>query len=196
MSDPASSGAASPPHGVAETLAPRLRRVLAPNPSTMTHQGTNTYLLGERQVAIIDPGPDDPAHLEAILSAVPKGGEISHILVTHAHLDHTGLVPRLKARTGAPVHAFGDASAGRSAIMQDLAARSDVGGGEGQDRAFAPDHLLADGDVLEGTDWQLTAHHTPGHTGNHLAFEWEEALFVGDLVMGWASSLVSPPMAI
>ena len=177
----------------AQDLAPRLRRVLAPNPSPMTHQGTNTYLLGTRQVAVIDPGPDDPAHLDAILRALPPGAEISHILITHAHLDHTALVPRLKAATGAPVHAFGDAAAGRSAVMQDLAARGQVGGGEGQDTSFVPDVVLGDGDRIGAADWELTALHTPGHTGNHLGFAWEDSLFVGDLVMGWASSLVSPP---
>ncbi len=177
----------------AERLAPGLTRLLAPNPSPMTYQGTNTYLLGTRQVAVIDPGPDEPAHLEAILDALPPGAEISHILVTHTHLDHTALVPRLAARTGAPVYAFGDAEAGRSAVMRDLAAAGDVGGGEGQDRAFTPDEVLSDGAVLQTPDWEITAHHTPGHTGNHLAFEWQDRLFVGDLVMGWATSLVSPP---
>ncbi|SIT15053.1 Glyoxylase, beta-lactamase superfamily II [Roseivivax lentus] len=194
MPDPVRPGPARPaPLPVAEALAPRLTRVLAPNPSPMTHQGTNTYLLGTREVAVIDPGPDDPAHLEAILRALPKGAEISHILVTHAHLDHTALVPRLQDRTGAPVYAFGDAAAGRSALMQDLAAQSDVGGGEGQDTDFAPDVLLGHGDTVSGADWDVIAHHIPGHTGNHLGFEWDGALFVGDLVMGWASSLVSPP---
>ncbi|MHA6323717.1 MBL fold metallo-hydrolase [Roseivivax sp. CAU 1753] len=181
------------PHGTPETLAPRLRRVLAPNPSPMTQAGTNTYLLGDRQVAVIDPGPDDPAHLAAILSALPKGAEISHILVTHAHLDHTALVGRLKAVTGAEVYAFGDAEAGRSAMMQKLAADGEVGGGEGQDTGFVPDVLLADGDRIGAADWEVTALHTPGHTGNHLGFAWEDTLFVGDLVMGWSTSLVSPP---
>lgn len=182
-----------PEPGQAEDLAPRLRRVLAPNPSPMTHHGTNTYLLGEREVAVIDPGPDDPAHLAAILAALPRGAEISHILVTHSHLDHTALVARLQAVTGARVYAFGDAEAGRSARMRELAATGLVGGGEGQDTDFVPDVVLRDGDCVGGRDWEIEALHIPGHTGNHLGFASDDMLFVGDLVMGWASSLVSPP---
>ena len=147
----------SPRPGIAEELEPGLRRVLAPNPSPMTHWGTNTYLLGSRQIAVIDPGPDDPAHLEAILSAV-RGGRVSHILITHAHRDHSTLAQRLALETGAPVLGFGPPEAGRSDVMKRLAAEGLSGGGEGVDRGFAPDATVSDGDRFEAADWSLTAH--------------------------------------
>ncbi|MCQ0092930.1 MBL fold metallo-hydrolase [Roseovarius sp. M141] len=185
------------PPGVPMTLAPGLRRILAPNPSAMTLHGTNTYLIGTKGLAVVDPGPDDPAHLAAILSATSPGQRISHILVTHAHLDHSPLARRLAARTGAPVLAYGDAAAGCSAIMRELAANapqgSTIGGGEGVDLQFAPDICLADGAVLEGDDWRIEALWTPGHFGNHMCFAWRNTILTGDLVMGWATSLVSPP---
>ncbi len=186
-----------PPYGVAETLAPGLRRIVAPNPSPMTYRGTNTYLLGTRGLAVIDPGPhagpDDTAHLQAILGAVESAQRITHILVTHAHLDHSPLAAALSQATGAPIYAYGDAAAGRSAVMTALADQGLAGGGEGVDRSFSPDITLADTEVITGDGWQVTALWTPGHFGNHLAFQWGDAVFTGDLVMGWASSLVSPP---
>ncbi len=178
---------------LAEQLAPGLRRIVAPNPSPMTYRGTNTYLLGTRGLAVIDPGPDSPAHLQAILDAVETAQQITHILVTHAHLDHSPLAAALSDATGAPVLAYGDAMAGRSAVMTKLAAEGLAGGGEGVDAEFAPDVALADGAVVTGDGWEVTALWTPGHFGNHLAFQWGDAVFTGDLVMGWASSLVSPP---
>mgnify|MGYP006277732959 FL=1 len=183
----------APRAGAATELAPGLRRVLAPNPSPMTHWGTNTYLLGEEEVAVIDPGPDDAAHLAAILDALPRGARVSHILVTHAHRDHSPAARPLSEATGAPVLAFGDACAGRSAAMEELAASGLPGGGEGVDRDFAPDFRLSDGAEVAGAGWRLTALHTPGHMGNHLCLAWGDVLFTGDHVMGWASSLVSPP---
>lgn len=182
-----------PPVGVAEELVPGLRRVLARNPSPMTFRGTNTYLLGARALAVIDPGPDDPAHLQSILAALKPGQSVSHIFVTHAHVDHSPLAARLSEATGAPVLAFGDAVAGRSEVMQALAATGLVGGGEGVDAGFTPDRSLHDGEVTQGDNWSLTAHWTPGHFGNHMSFSWKNMVFCGDLVMGWASSLVSPP---
>ncbi|MFZ5961622.1 MBL fold metallo-hydrolase [Thalassococcus sp. BH17M4-6] len=182
-----------PVPGLAETLAPGLRRVLAPNPSPMTFRGTNTYLLGTQGLAVIDPGPDNSSHLQAILEAVGPRQRISHILVTHAHLDHSPLSRPLAAATGAPVLAFGSAEAGRSAVMQRLAASGTVGGGEGIDAAFAPDAAVTDGDMVQGDGWTLEVLHTPGHIGNHISLAWGDALFCGDHVMGWASSLVSPP---
>lgn len=181
-----------PQTGVAETLCPGLRRIVAPNPSPMTFRGTNTYLLGADKLAVIDPGPLSQDHLDAIQAAA-LGGRITHILVTHAHLDHSPLARPLAEATGAPVLAFGTADAGRSDVMQALAAGGLVGGGEGVDHAFQPDDILADGDVIIGEGWQLEALHTPGHMANHLSFAWQGTLFSGDLVMGWASSLVSPP---
>lgn len=182
-----------PVPGEAVTLAPGLRRIVAPNPSPMTFWGTNTYLLGTRGLAVIDPGPASEAHLAAILAALAPGQRVTHVLVTHAHLDHSPLARRLAEQTGAPVMAFGDARAGRSAVMERLARGGLAGGGEGVDASFVPDVALADGAAVEGDGWRLEALHTPGHFGNHLCFAWEGALFTGDLVMGWASSLVSPP---
>ncbi|MGB8621685.1 MAG: MBL fold metallo-hydrolase, partial [Paracoccaceae bacterium] len=180
----------TPRAGVVQRPEPGLRLVLAPNPSPMTYWGTNTYLLGTGYVAVIDPGPASDAHLEAILGALAPGERISHILVTHSHVDHSTLAPALSCATGAPVLAFGDSAAGRRA---DLAALTGLGGGEGVDRAFSPDERLADGDIVRGQGWSVTALWTPGHMGNHMCFAWGEALFTGDHVMGWASSMVSPP---
>ena len=182
-----------PEIGLAETLEPGLRRIVAPNPSPMTYRGTNTYLLGENDVTVIDPGPDSPAHLEAILAAIEPGQRISHIIVTHTHLDHSPLARPLAARTGAEVWAFGNATAGRSPVMQGLAEAGLMGGGEGVDHGFRPDHSLADGDMLEGNGWALEVLHTPGHIGNHLCLAWGDACLTADHVMGWATSLVSPP---
>ncbi|MBE0414092.1 MBL fold metallo-hydrolase [Yoonia sp.] len=182
----------TPMIGTPQVLAPLLSVVVAPNASPMTHTGTNTYVLGDHGLAVIDPGPDDPVHLAAVLRAI-AGRAVSHILLTHSHLDHSPLARRLSALTGAPVCAFGDSQAGRSAIMQSLAQQGLTGGGEWIDHEFTPDTTLADGAVVTGQDWALTAVHTPGHIGNHLCFRWGQAIFTGDHVMGWASSLVSPP---
>ena len=182
-----------PVPGEAIEIEPGLRRVLCPNPSPMTYRGTNTYLLGDRDLAVIDPGPDDEAHLAAILAALRPGQQITHIFVTHSHVDHSPLSRALAQATGAPVLAFGDWQAGRSEVMKDLAAGGLAGGGEGVDAAFHPDITLRDSVTIEGDGWALRAIHTPGHYGNHLSFAWGDALFCGDHVMGWASSLVSPP---
>lgn len=182
-----------PTPGHAEQLQPGLRRILAPNPSPMTFRGTNTYIVGETDLAVIDPGPPSSEHLDAILAAVLPGQRISHILVTHAHLDHSPLAQPLADQTRAPVIAFGDATAGRSEIMQHLAAEGSVAGGEGVHVDFAPDHCVGDGQTLKGEGWEISAHHTPGHFGNHLVLGWQDKLFSGDLVMGWATTLVSPP---
>lgn len=165
-----------------------VRRLLAPNPSPLTGPGTNTYLVGRGEVAVVDPGPDDPAHLAAIRAAL--GGErVALVLVTHAHLDHSALAPRLSAETGAPVLAFGDARAGRGATAEAL----DLGGGEGVDAGFVPDRRLADGERVEVGGETVTALHTPGHFGNHLSFALRDVVLSGDLALGWASTLISPP---
>lgn len=174
------------------TSAPPIRRLLAPNPSPLTGKGTNTWLVGGSELAVIDPGPDDDRHLAEILRSVGPGQRISHIVVTHAHLDHTALVPRLSLATGVPVHAFGTATDGRSALMSRLAA-SLPSHGEGLDHAFVPINRLADGQRLEGPDWTLTALHTPGHLGGHLCLALGDILFSGDHVMGWSTTIVSPP---
>lgn len=170
-------------------LAEGVAVVLAPNPSPMTERGTNSYILGEGDVVVIDPGPDDPAHLSALLAAL-KGRRLRAILVTHAHLDHSPAAHPLGRATGAPVLAFGSATAGRSPRMEGLSA---IGGGEGVDHDFAPDETLAHGEMLDLGALRFSVHHTPGHMGNHLTLGWNGALFTGDQVMGWAPSLVSPP---
>ncbi|MGR3519487.1 MAG: MBL fold metallo-hydrolase [Roseovarius sp.] len=182
-----------PPTGEARDMGGGIRAILAPNPSAMTHWGTNTYLLGGRRLAVIDPGPDDPAHLAAILGALGPGQSVSHIFVTHAHLDHSPLARRLAAETGAPVLAYGGAEAGRSTAMTRLAEAGGIGGGEGVDAGFAPDRSLSDGEEVAGDGWRITAHWTPGHFCNHMCFESGGTMFSGDLVMGWASTLISPP---
>ncbi|MFK7744365.1 MAG: MBL fold metallo-hydrolase [Roseobacter sp.] len=182
-----------PPIGIAQELEDGLRRIVAPNPSPMTYRGTNTYLLGHKDLAVIDPGPASDAHLDAILSAVSTGQRIAQIIVTHSHRDHSPLARPLSELTGAPVLAFGDAQAGRSQTMQNLAKLGYAGGGEGVDANFAPDRLLADGQSIVGAGWTLRVMHTPGHMGNHICLAWEDRCFTADHVMGWASSLVSPP---
>jgi len=176
-----------------DAMPGRSRRVLAPNPSPMTGPGTWTDIIGQGVVAVIDPGPDLDSHLAAILAALAPGETVGAILVTHAHLDHSALAPRLAAQTGAPVLAYGTATEGRSATMARWVGQGLTGGGEGIDQTFVPDRRLADGEVISAGDWQLRALHTPGHMGGHLAFAWEDVLFCGDLVMAWAPSLVSPP---
>jgi len=182
-----------PQPGLPVQLQPGLRRILAPNPSPMTHRGTNTYILGDRDVAVIDPGPLSDSHLRAILAALSPDQHISHIIVTHSHLDHSPLAAPLAKRTGAPILAFGGPEAGRSPVMTQLAAQGMAGGGEGIDAAFRPDIELADQDRVEGDGWALEVIHTPGHLGNHIALGWGDVCFTADHVMGWASSLVSPP---
>ncbi|WP_122076246.1 MBL fold metallo-hydrolase [Pseudophaeobacter sp. EL27] len=183
----------NPTAGVPEELQPDVRRLLAPNPSPMTYRGTNTYLVGTTDLAVIDPGPDMDAHLEAILACVLPGQRISHIIVTHSHLDHSPLARPLAARCGAPIYGFGACEAGRSTIMQELVSAGMKSGGEGIDLGFTPDITVADGEILSAAGWELEVIHTPGHLGNHIALALGDACFTADHVMGWASSLVSPP---
>lgn len=168
-----------------------LIRVVAPNPSPMTGSGTNSWILGHDDVAVIDPGPALPAHLDALTRAV-AGRRVAAILVTHSHLDHSPAARPLAERLGAPVAAFGPSDAGRAPALPAL---RNVGGGEGIDPDFAPDTRLRDGDAVAGDGWTLRAHWTPGHMANHLSFEWPEArtVFTGDTVMAWASTMISPP---
>ena len=182
--------------GICRVVAPGIRCILAPNPSVMTGPGTNTFLLasankGGGGVAVIDPGPALPRHMAAIRAALLPAERISHILITHTHLDHSGLARALSDATGAPVIGFGNAAAGRSFAMQRLAAVMEPGAGVDHD--FAPDITLPDGAVVCGDGWNLTALHTPGHMGNHLCFAANNVLFTGDHVMGWSTSLVAPP---
>lgn len=186
------SDQSAPKTGALSVLEDGVACILAPNPSPMTFWGTNSYLLGDDSLIVIDPGPSSPAHFDALVAGI-NGRPVSHILVTHSHLDHSPLARPLSNATGAPVLAFGDSAAGRSKIMQTLAASGEMGGGEGVDPDFRPDEALADGAQIEGDGFILTAHHTPGHFGNHMCFTAGDFGFSGDLVMGWATSLVSPP---
>lgn len=169
-------------HGEAVSLAPGLRRVTCNNPGPMTHLGTNTYIVGEGQVAVIDPGPDDREHLAALLAAL-RGEDISHIVVTHTHRDHSPLARALAALSGAPI----------VGCAPHLTPPGE--GGEGADHDHLPDRVLAEGDSIAGQGWTLRALHTPGHTANHLCFAWPQAnlLFSGDTVMAWSTTVVSPP---
>ncbi len=176
-------------YGVADQVSPLIRRVIAPNPSAFTLHGTGTYIVGHGQVGVIDPGPDDPIHIEAILNAT-KGETISHIIITHTHRDHSPGARLLKAETGAQVWGCGPHGHGRTE-------RGDPGAvsEEGADTDYAPDVLANDADVLDTKEWSLQAVHTPGHTSNHTCFllREENALFSGDHVMGWSTTIVSPP---
>ncbi len=172
------------PTGLPIRLEPLVTRILAPNPSAYTHTGTQTHIVGDVDVAVIDPGPDDPAHRAAIMAAV-AGRPVRAIVITHHHRDHSPASRPLAVATGAaivgaaPFAAIGDAGRADAAF----------------DAGYAPDRVLAEGDTVTGAGWTLTALATPGHTSNHLCFALGEtgALFSGDHVMGWATSVVSPP---
>lgn len=178
--------------GEAYILEPSVTLVLAPNPSPMTYLGTNTYILGDQTLAVIDPGPDSEEHLQALLRII-DGRTVSYVFLTHSHLDHSPLTRPLANATGAKIVAYGPSDAGRSAVMQKLAGAGYAGGGEGMDWEFTPDETLGDGDIIQGDGWQLEAIHTPGHIGNHLCLKWGDVIFSGDHVMEWSTSLVSPP---
>ena len=172
-------------------VASDVLRVTCGNPSPLTGPGTNTYLIGRPggPVAVVDPGPGDEAHESAVISAA--GGRVEAVLVTHAHLDHSAGALDFAARVNAPVLAFGHPMAGRLPEMDALSGA--VGGGEGLDAGFLPHRTLADGEALEVGGARIEAIHTPGHFGGHLAFAVGDAILSGDLVMGWATTLISPP---
>ncbi|HYM04222.1 MAG TPA: MBL fold metallo-hydrolase [Stellaceae bacterium] len=177
-------------YGVAATVTPLIRRVVARNPGPFTFKGTGTYIVGHGRVAVIDPGPDLADHVEALLAGL-RGETITHIVVTHTHIDHSPAAAAVKRATGAKTYGFGPHGSGRA---ED---RSGVGGHteEGGDHAFAPDVEMREGDAVAGPGWRLEAIHTPGHTSNHLCFALaeERALFSGDHVMGWSTSVIAPP---
>jgi glyoxylase-like metal-dependent hydrolase (beta-lactamase superfamily II) len=175
-------------YGAPTPLSERVTRVIARNPGPFTYTGSGTYIVAAGgEAAVIDPGPDLDAHLDALVAAL-SGRPVSHILVTHTHGDHCGLARRFADRVGAPIFAFGPHPV-RS--PRDDAPALDEGG----DYAFAPDETLADGAVIAGEGWSIEAVHTPGHLSNHLCFALreEEALFTGDHIMGWSTSVVAPP---
>jgi len=175
--------------GRAERVAPKVRRVLANNPSPFTFKGTCTYIIGEGAVTILDPGPDDPAHINSVLDAV-RGETVEHILVSHTHRDHSPAARAVSARTGAKVLAEGPHRSARPLHAGD-ANRTEAGA----DLEFKPDRRLADAEVIEGRGYALETIATPGHTANHLAFalKGSDLLFSGDHVMAWATSVVAPP---
>jgi len=173
--------------GEVVTLTPNLRRVTSPNPSMFTFKGTNTYIVGHGKVAVVDPGPVSDVHAAAILKAV-EGETVTHIIATHTHNDHSPGIPAIKAATGADTYGFGPHGVGARRNWP-------FDSPEGGDMAFQPDHRVADGELIEGEGWTLEAIHTPGHISNHLclALKEDNVLLSGDHVMGWSTSIVSPP---
>jgi glyoxylase-like metal-dependent hydrolase (beta-lactamase superfamily II) len=181
--------------GKVHQLQRNIRRIIAPNGSPMTFTGTNTYLVGNQNLAVIDPGPNIKAHLNSILASVTPNQSITHILITHSHIDHSPLAKILQEKTNAPIYAFGDSFSGRSKMMMELTKKGDLKGGEGLDENFSPDVYVKDGDQISSDEWCFDAIWTPGHLGNHLCYGLKKSgvLFSADHVMGWATSLVSPP---
>lgn len=176
-------------YGVAREIAPGVRRLVAPNAGPMTHHGTNTYILGRAKVAVIDPGPDDQAHRAALLGTLAQQGErITHILLTHTHLDHCAGLEVLRRITGAQTAGFGSVGLRETETLG-------PGGRSFADGNFKPDITLTDGAMLTGENWEVTALHTPGHAPDHLCYEFApaRALFSGDHVMGWNTSVIAPP---
>jgi glyoxylase-like metal-dependent hydrolase (beta-lactamase superfamily II) len=168
---------------------PLVRRVMANNPGPFTFKGTMSYIIGRGKVAIVDPGPDDPVHVAALLDAV-RDETVTHIFVTHTHRDHSPAVPAVKSATGATVYAEGPHRAARPLHIGEHNPLDSSG-----DRDFMPDVMLQDGEVVSGDGWTVEAVTTPGHTANHMAFALKESnvLFAGDHVMGWATTIVAPP---
>ncbi len=173
----------------AREVAPGVRAMVANNPGPFTFKGTMSYIIGRGKVAILDPGPDDDAHVAALLDAV-RNETVTHIFVTHTHRDHSPAVPKIKAATGATVYAQGPHRLARPLHIGETH-RLDASA----DMDFRPDVALPDGEVVSGNGWTLEAVTTPGHTGNHMAYAFKEAdlLFAGDHVMGWSTTIVAPP---
>lgn len=172
--------------GKLRPVAPGLRRIVAPNPSPFTFHGTCTYVVGTGTVAVIDPGPEDEGHATLLANAL-RGETVSHILITHTHRDHSPAAVALAKITGAKIVGCDVFRPGPSLVEKGLDAA--------HDRAYAPDSIMRHGDVLSGKGWSLEAVATPGHASNHLCFAWREenALFSGDHVMAWSTSIVAPP---
>lgn len=176
-------------YGQAERLSERVERIIAPNPGPFTYTGTGTFLVGrDSDIAVIDPGPPIGAHARALKEAVGTR-TVRAILVTHTHRDHSPLARPMAREWEAPVLAFGPHGSGRAAGLEDEEVE------EGADHNFVPDEEIGDGHDITGDGWRLTALHTPGHTSNHLCFHLREenTLFTGDHIMGWSTTIVSPP---
>ena len=170
------------PYEILEQLQPAIARVLAHNPSAFTYYGTQTYLVGDRQVAIIDPGPDDPQHVDALVEAIADR-EVIAIVCTHTHRDHSPAATPLSDRIGAPI-----VGCARLAL-ETVGPRADAA----FDGDYSPQRVLKDGESIEVDGQELIAVATPGHTSNHLCFAYGDALFTGDHVMGWSTTVVVPP---
>lgn len=175
-----------PAYGKVVEISPLIRRVLARNPNAFTFHGTGTYIVGRGKVAVIDPGPLVDEHVAALKAAV-AGETVTHILITHTHNDHSPAAAPLKAATGAKTYGFGPHGAGKKSEGVDVE--------EGGDMAFRPDVTVKDGDVIAGQGWTADSVYTPGHTSNHMCFALreEKALFSGDHVMGWSTTVIAPP---
>ena len=176
-----------PLYGEVEHLSPLVRRVTAHNPGPFTGTGTGSHIIGHGEIAVLDPGPDDADHIAALLRAT-QGERIAAILITHTHRDHSPAARALAAATGAPV-------IGCATLVHDVPRGTPDRFADAFDESYAPDRVLADGEAVEGPGWRLQALATPGHASNHLAFALpqERALFTGDHVMGWSTSVVAPP---
>jgi len=172
-------------YGRLEPIAPGIRRIVARNPGPFTFKGTGTYVVGEGEVAVIDPGPELEEHIAALVASLADE-QVTHILVTHTHRDHSPAAKALKEATGAPTYGFGPHAGGK---------RGEAGVEEGGDWDFTPDVVVRDGQAIEGGKWRFEAVHTPGHTSNHLCFALPNSgiLFSGDHVMGWSTSVIAPP---
>jgi glyoxylase-like metal-dependent hydrolase (beta-lactamase superfamily II) len=178
----AQRGIVDAPYAKLEQIRPGIARVLAHNPSAFTYYGTQTYLIGEREVAVIDPGPDLPEHLDALEQAIGGRGVVA-IMCTHTHRDHSPAAGPLAERSGAPIVGCAPLA------LETVGPRADAA----FDGDYAPDRVLADGDRIEVDGKALAAVATPGHTSNHLCFAYDGALFSGDHVMGWSTTVVVPP---
>lgn len=178
-------------YGIAQPLSPLVRRFVAHNPGPLTFKGTNVYVIGHDEVAVIDPGPEDDAHVDALIGAL-AGETITRIFVSHTHNDHCGAVARLQHLTGAPTYALRPGDAVRGAYKPGQAGAI---GESFADTSFRPDVALDDGDAVEGAGWTLAVVHTPGHAPDHIcyALPQEQALFTGDHVMPWSTSVIAPP---
>ena len=170
-----------------------LMRLIAPNPSPMTSTGTNTYILGRKELLIIDPGPNSEAHLRNIMEVIPDNTKVTHILITHSHLDHSGLAPKLSKILNAPTLAFGTALDGLSNDMKRICKMGLTFETFGIDTEFVPDHFLEDKEKISSLEWEVVAHHTPGHLSNHICYQYLDKLFTGDHIMEWSTSVISPP---
>jgi glyoxylase-like metal-dependent hydrolase (beta-lactamase superfamily II) len=208
----------TPVYRQVDQLSPLVRRVVAENPNPFTFTGTGVYVIGRGEVAVIDPGPTMDEHLDAVVGALDDGERITHVLITHTHTDHTAGVPKLVARTGATTYGFGPhgpvpdhdpldtvtfdeyfTDEEKAEFEKAWRDTPDELKREGPDTEFVPDVAVTDGDVIEGGvgdgRWRMEVVHTPGHTSNHVCFGLveEKLLFTGDHVMGWATSVISPP---